>query len=37
MDSPLDRCEIEQHCALNDSIAVVMAAHVEMDLIELPT
>jgi len=37
MDSPLDTTEVEQYYTLNDSIAVVMVAHVEMDLIKLST
>ena len=37
MDSPLDTSEVEQYCAPNDSIAMIMVVHVEMDLMELPT
>ena len=37
MDSPLDTSEVKQYFTLNDSIAMVMVVHVEMDLMELPT
>ena len=37
MDSPLDTSEVEQYSAFNDSIAMVMVVHVEMDLMELLT
>jgi len=35
MDSPLDKCKVE-YDTLNNSITVIMMAHIEMDLIELP-
>jgi len=37
MNSPLNTCEVEDHCALNDSITMVMVVHVEMDFMKLPT
>jgi len=37
MDSLLNTCDVELYCALNDSIAMVMVVHVEMELMELPT
>jgi len=37
MDSRRDTSEVEQHCALNYFTAIILAVHVEMDLMELTT
>jgi len=37
MNSLLITREVEQHCTLNDSVAMIMVVHVEMDLMKLPT
>jgi len=35
-DSPLDTNEVGQHCAFNNSVAMILVVHVKMDLMELP-
>ena len=35
IDSPPDTSEVEQHYALNNSIAIIMVVHVKIDLIKL--